>query len=175
MGVIVNILASIGLIVIISYLIYYIYVYIQYRAKQKDISNINPPGDYMQNTGIICPDYWVNTGVDSNGNYMCKNSFNIPTATSTSGTCSNFSCANSNKETVFTPIQTGKTWDYNNPNGLTSMSDQDKYTFVTTSAPTTATSNNRCKWINCCGPNANTQAIWSGVNDVCNSPPPASS
>jgi len=174
MGVIVNILASIGLIVIISFLIYYTYVYIKYRAEQKDISQINPPGEYMQNTGIICPDYWVNIGVDSNGNYLCKNSFNIPTANTKTGSCKNVTCADSNQQTVFTPIDSGKTWDYNNPHGLTSLSDKDKYTFVTSSAPSTATSNNRCNWLNCCGPNGNTQAIWSGVNEVCNSPPASS-
>ena len=167
MGVIVNILASIGLIVIISYLIYYIYVYVKYRKDQKDFSHINPPGDYMQNTGILCPDYWVNMGVDSNGNYICKNSFNLKTANS----CSDVKCFDDNHQSVFTKIPDGQTWDYNNPNGLTSMSDQDKYTFVTSSAPSNSPNNNRCKWLNCCGPNANTQAIWSGVNETCNSPP----
>ncbi len=76
-SIIINILAVIGLIVIISYLIYYLYQYLQQRTNLKIASEINPPGDYMQNTGIKCPDYWVNTGVDANGNYICKNSFNI--------------------------------------------------------------------------------------------------
>ena len=173
MSVIVNILASIGLIVIIGYLIYYLYIYIKYRNAIKNTSQINPPGSYMQNAGIMCPDYWVNTGTDSKGNYTCKNSFNLNTTPSTSASCANFSCA-TNNETTFTSIPSGQTWDYNNPNGLTSMSDQDKFTFVTTSAPSNNTANNRCKWLNCCGPNNNTQAIWSGINEVCNTPPASS-
>ena len=160
MSVVINILAIIGLIIIISYLIYYIWIYFKYQSIKNHIAYINPPGQYMQNSGIKCPDYWVNTGVDANGNYICKNSFAIQTQT-------NSKC---NSDTMsFTPIDNGKTWEYNNPYGLTSYSDNDKYNFVTNNAVPGSVS--RCDWINKCGPSSNIQGIWSGVNEVCNSPP----
>ena len=77
MSIFVNILAGIGFIFIIVTLIYYIYLYVKNKIEQRKNKEINPPLSYMQNTGIKCPDYWVNTGVDENGNYICRNSFNI--------------------------------------------------------------------------------------------------
>ena len=159
--IIINILAAIGLIVILSYVIYYLYKKIKERQDKYIVTQINPPGDYMQNTGIQCPDYWVNTGIDQNGNYICKNSFNIPLNSPT--ICS--STMN------FTPVQSGTTWEYGNPNGLTSLSNLDKYNFVTTSVAPNSIS--RCSWINSCGPNQSTQGIWSGVSDICNNPAPS--
>jgi hypothetical protein len=117
----------------------------------------------MQNTGIMCPDYWVNAGVDSNGNYICKNEFNIPIN-------NNSNC--NPKQMSFTPIPSGQTWEYGNPNGLTSMSSNDQYNFLNSSAVSGSIS--RCSWINQCGPNTTTQGIWQGVNEMCNSPPPSS-
>ncbi len=164
MSVVINILASIGLIVIISYIVYSLYKYISNLQTQNAISQIYPPPDYMQNTGIMCPDYWVNTGVDSNGNYICKNTFTIPTTNN--GGCD----ANQLK---FDPIKSGYTWEYNNANGLTSMTDDEKYAFLNDKG--TNASISRCDWINKCGPAKNVQGIWSGVNEICNSPPPTSS
>lgn len=163
MSVIVNILAAIGLIVIISYVVYYLYQYFENKQIQKTISIMNPPGSYMQNTGIMCPDYWVNAGVDSNGNYICKNEFNIPV--NNNGSCNP-------KQMSFTPIPSGQTWEYGNPNGLTSMTSNDQYNFLSNSAVSGSIS--RCSWINQCGPNTTTQGIWQGVNEMCNSPPPSS-
>jgi len=156
MSVVINIFAAIGLIVIISYIVYYMYEYFQNLQTQQTISQMNPPDDYMQTVGLQCPDYWVNNGIDSNGNYICENKFNIPT------TCTGSSL-------TFSPITAGSTWQYGNPNGLTSMSDTDKYNFLTTAGSNNSYS--RCDWINKCGPNANTQGIWQGVNELCNSPP----
>ena len=169
MSIVVNILAGIGLIVIIAYLISYLWQYFQNRSDQKIISEINPPGSYMQNSGIKCPDYWVNTGVDSNGNYICKNSFNIKTNEPKTGTFAN-KC--NSDQAVFSPITSGNTWEYNNPNGLTSYSDMDKYNFVTTTNGSAPIS--RCDWVNHCGPASNIQGIWSGVNEICNNPAPTS-
>jgi hypothetical protein len=160
MSVIVNILAAIGLIVIISYVIHYLYVYIKKNQNKIDISQINPPADYMQNTGITCPDYWVNTGVDSKGNYVCKNLFNVKVN-------SDSKC--NSKEMSFSPIQSGYTWEYNNPNGLKSLSDDDKYTFLTKAGSTNGLTT-RCDWINKCGPSPTTQGVWQGVNEICNNP-----
>ena len=154
------IIAGIIGIVVLIYIIYYIYRIIQQR-KIKNIANmINPPGDYMQASGIQCPDYWVNTGIDSKGNIICKNSFNIQ---SNNGKKCNPS------EMKFTQIPPKYTWQIGNPSGLTSYSDKEKYKFLNESAAPDSLS--RCAWINNCGPAARTQGIWQGVNEICNNPP----
>jgi hypothetical protein len=165
-SIIINILAFIALVIIISYVIYYIYNYWQNKITQYNTSLIYPPGAYMQSSGIKCPDYWVNTGIDPNGNYICNNSFNIPSVQPTSGSSQGLCNTNQLK---FTPVQSGYTWDYNNPNGLTSYTEQQRYNFVNTTG--TGSPISRCQWLNSCGPSSNVQGIWSGVNDVCNTPP----
>ena len=50
MSAVVTVLAAIGLIVVISYLIYYLYEYIKYRMDRKIAENTNPPNNYMQNS-----------------------------------------------------------------------------------------------------------------------------
>jgi hypothetical protein len=167
-SIITNILAFIALVFIISYVIYFIYKFFKNKQNQVITALMNPPGPYMQNSGIKCPDYWVNTGIDSNGNYICKNSFNIPSHNPTTGTAAG-KC--DPERLKFPPIQSGYTWEYNNPNGLTSYTDQEKYDFLNTSVNNSLT---RCQWINSCGPSSNVQGIWSGVNDICNNPPTSS-
>ena len=170
MSVVVTILAGIGLIFVIFYLIYYLYVYLKYKSDQKKIANINPPSDYMQNTGIKCPDYWVNTGVDSNGNYKCHNSFNITTYQPTTG---NFIDKCNKTDLTFKKIKDGFTWEYNDPNGLKSYTEKERYDFLKDDTDTNDNILSRCGWINNCGPSSSTQGIWSGVNEICNAPPPS--
>ena len=179
MSVVVNILAAIGLIVIVSYLSVYLYNFMKNKQTQKTASQISPPGDYMQNSGIKCPDYWVNQGIDSNGNYICKNSFNIQTNNPTTGT---YAGKCDPQIMTFTPIGSGLptapagtsyTWEYGNPTGYTTLTDEQKYNYLQTSSATGSIS--RCAWINNCGPSSKTQGIWSGVNEICNSPPPPAS
>jgi hypothetical protein len=167
-GIIVNILAILALIVILLYVIYYIYKYWKNAQNQYAASLLNPPGPYMQNSGIKCPDYWVNTGFDSKGNYTCKNSFNIASINPTSGPAAG-KC--NSKQLKFPPVKKGYTWEINNPNGLTSYSDKEKYDFLNSSSDNSLS---RCQWINSCGPASNIQGIWSGVNEVCNNPPTSS-
>jgi hypothetical protein len=169
MSVVVTIFAAIGLVVVIVYLIYYLYVYIKHRVEQKILSEQNPPGPYMQNSGIKCPDYWVNSGLDSNGNYKCHNSFNVssvnPSTGSYAGKCNS-------SDMTFLKVKDGYTWESNNPNGLTSYTDKEKYDFL--HSPADANTISRCDWINYCGPSSSIQGIWSGVNEICNSPAPVS-
>ena len=155
--IVVNILAAFGLIVILGYLIYLLYKYVKDQKNKIVISSINPPGDYMQNSGIKCPDYWVNTGND-NKNYICKNSFNIQTNTDDSNHCNSDSL-------TFSQIPHGYTWEYGNPNGLTSLTDRQRYDFVNSKKDGSIS---RCDWINKCGPISSVQGTWSGVNEVCN-------
>lgn len=170
MSVVVNILAVVGLIIIIAVLIHYLFKYINRKKKQAIAAAMNPPGDYMQNTGIKCPDYWVNVGIDSDGNYICKNSFNIQTNNPNTGP---FAGKCNPNQMTFSPIEKDHTWEYGNPTGLTSYGDLHKYNFVTKN--TNKGTMTRCDWINNCGPNPNTQGIWSGVNELCNNPPLAES
>ena len=166
MNVIINILAGIALCILFFYIIRYLYKYMKNRQNQYIASITNPPGSYMQTSGIKCPDYWVNTGIDSNNNYICKNSFNIQTVNPASGPAAGLCNA---EQLLFPPVESGYTWEMNNPNGLTSYSDSQKYNFVNTFAVDNSLT--RCQWINSCGPATNVQGIWSGVNDVCNHPP----
>lgn len=158
-NIIVNILAALALIIIGGYVISLIYKYLKNRTKQHIATLMNPPGAYMQNSGIKCPDYWVNTGIDSNGNYICKNSFNIDTHALDGCKID---------ELTFPPVASGYTWELNDPNNLTSYSNEEKYDFLNTSVNNSIT---RCQWINRCGANKNVQGIWSGVNELCNNPP----
>lgn len=161
-GIFITVFAIVGFIIILLYIIKFIYNYFIQRNLQLLASQMNPPGSYMQNSGVACPDYWVNTGVDSNGNYICKNSFNIQTNTANNNACSATTMS-------FSPVESGYTWEYGNPNGLTSYSDTDKYNFATTQG--TGASMSRCNWVNQCGPTPYVQGTWQGINDVCNNPP----
>lgn len=169
--IIINILAIIGLIILISYLISYLYNYFKQRAANTLNAQTNPPLVYMQQTGLRCPDYWVNTGVDSNGNYICKNSYNLDVKKNSSSECSNVSCYSndSDKTTNFIPLPSGYTWELGNPSGLTSYTNTERYDFVNKTG--TGASNSRCDWIKCCGPNNDNDAIWQGISKTCNSDP----
>lgn len=173
MSTIINIFAFLGFIFLLSVFIYYVYKYFKNKQLLKDISLVYPPGDYMQETGIKCPDYWVNSGTDSNGNYECQNRFNIPVIKNRNASCENVNCTatNDNNKAYFNSVPNSKTWEIGNPNGLKSMSDQEKYDFLTGDAGS-ATSN-RCNWINCCGGSAGTKSPWTGVYDICQNPNPS--
>lgn len=163
----INILAIVGVLVIISYIVYYLWKYLQHKTKQEMMSKISPPDDYMQQTGIKCPDYWVNTSSDAS-TYTCQNVNNIPIVES-SKKPTGFTC-NSGGIVKFDAIANGKTWEHGNPNGLKSLTNKERNDFVKGSVATGTVS--RCDWIKYCGVyNDDTSAnpaVWLGVNDVCN-------
>jgi hypothetical protein len=164
-SILLTIFAIIGIIIIATIFLYWLYKNYKQLEKARTIEKINPPGQYMQNSGIKCPDYWVNTSVDSRGNYVCKNSFNVESINPKTG--SNAGKCNPN-ELVFPPVESGYTWDYYSANGLTPYTGSDRYNFLNKKAnPNSLT---RCDWINNCGPSPNIQGIWSGVNQICNNP-----
>ena len=175
-NIIINILAIVGLVILISYLISYIYYYFKSKNEQTIMAQVNPPSQYMQQTGIKCPDYWVNTGVDDNGNYICKNMFNLNIhnqVTPTSGSCLGIKCyedgnGNGNKEVKFSSVNNKSTWEPNNPNGKTSYTDKEKYDFVSNKGTGTTS---RCDWIKCCGSNSNTKGVWQGAQNTCSYDP----
>ena len=155
-SIIINILAFIGVIFIVVIIIFYIYKYYQKKNHQKIISDIFPPSDYMQNSGIKCPDYWVNVGIDKDGKYICENKFNVSVKPN-----SNFKCNDTNNRTYFEPTDSKKTWEYGDPNGLKTYTEKEKSDFV---------NKDRCSWINNCGPEEGVHAVWTGVEDICNNP-----
>jgi len=161
-SIVINILAGLAILIIICYIVKYLWDLYKHRNDIHTNYQINPPGSYMQNSGIKCPDYWVNTGIDSNGNYICKNSFNIQSNNPSSGNCAN-KC--NSEQITFSSIPSGFTWEFNNKNGLTSYSDNDKINFVKKNG---SASISRCDWINCCGATSGVDGVWSGVNDYCN-------
>ena len=172
-SIVTNILAVIGLIVLFAYIVYYLWKYLQDKNQEELDMKVSPPYDYMQQTGVKCPDYWINTGTDDKG-YTCKNVNNIATPIkSSNSTCSNIKCNIDGDATSvkFSLLPAGKTWESGDPNGLTSMTDAEKQSFVTTKVEGTTSS--RCDWIKCCGAyntgNSMNNAVWLGINDVCNS------
>lgn len=168
LNVIINIFAVIGIVILLLYFISWLWKTMKNKTQERIHSAANPPNEYMQATGVRCPDYWINSGIDNNGNYICTNQYNISSRASTNSSCSNVTCPNQIK---FSPMASGTTWVPGNPNGLTSLTDSQKQTFVTTQG---SGEMSRCDWVNCCGPNdpANLSKInagvWLGVNDICN-------
>jgi hypothetical protein len=159
MSFIINICVIIVIIIFIYYAYYFITSYFAALKNRKIALLTNPPGEYMQNSGIKCPDYWVNTGIDRDQNYICKNSFNIRTNNRNNNKCNN-------EIIKFPPIPAGTTWEYGNPNGLTTLTQDAKTTFLNQSVD----SDNflsRCGWIQNCGPGTNVMGTWQGVNEIC--------
>ena len=159
MSAFVNVLAMIGILFLIySFIRYLVHAFSKRRDRNMAMKQ-NPPSEYMQTTGSQCADYIVNTGVDKNGNTMCKNLFHIKM--NPNGVC--------NQEVIkFSPIPSGYTFEYGNPDGLTTLSYEDKYNFYNSKGSGDIS---RCDYLNQCGPNPNVQAVWSGVSEVCNNPP----
>ena len=174
MSAVINILAILGFIILLSYLISYIYYYFLQKTNQTIQEQVNPPSSYMQTTGIKCPDYWVNTGVDDDGNYICKNMFNLGVEKKTTTSCSSVACndTNDNKIIKFSKVDPKQTWMPNNPDGKTSMSDKEKYDFVNTKGIGQVS---RCDWIKCCGAKDSTKGVWQGVESTCSYNPSTAS
>jgi len=159
----VTFLAIIGFIIIISYTISYLIDYYKQIVANNANKQINPPYAYMQNNGIKCPDYLSNTATNKDS-YTCSNrDFNINTQ--------NGSCFSADKTVDFPIIPAGKTWELGNPGGLTSLTDQERWNFVQTEK--SSGNKSRCEWIKDCGVNTGVDAVWQGVNKICNSVKPS--
>ena len=92
---------------------------------QQNIAQINPPGSYMQNSGIQCPDYWVIDGSGNNAKCInvkdlgtCKSlgnkhqtmNFNTSAFTGSQGACNKYNWA-----TKCNVTWDGITYGVNNP------------------------------------------------------------
>lgn len=163
----VNFLAILGFIIIISYFISYLIEYFKKVSADAANKQINPPLAYMQNNGIRCPDYLSNTATTPNA-YTCSNrDFNINV---NQDTCS---FKNTNNQLLDFPIiPPGKTWELGNPGGLKSLTNKEKWDFVRTKADS-EDSMSRCDWIKKCGSKKGIDAVWQGVNKLCSTSDPA--
>ncbi len=152
MDALIKIMAFVGFVVIIIYLIYRFWNYFIYINNKRRNNLIRPPVEYMNNIGIKCPDYWTYKGNDSNGNYICENTFSItPTGGDSCYTDS------SNKITVFGSLNDGQNWQ--------DMSDDDRKNFIKTSKATGVTTNSKNE--NRCAFTQNCQSVWLGVKNQC--------
>lgn len=70
------IFGTIGVMALIYILIVMITTSIRNRKRLKMIQSMSPPKDYMQQTGLNCPDYWIRTG-NRNNRVYCSNSYNL--------------------------------------------------------------------------------------------------
>jgi len=162
-------LAVIGFLIILSYLISYLHSYYQSRIASQANKKINPPPSYMQNNGVKCPDYFVNTATLGN-NYVCSNrDFNLNVRKN-----SNIKCYSNNEQKIveFPKIPDGKTWEFGNPDGLSTMTHEERYNFVNEK---NQDGTSRCDWIKGCGASENVNGVWQGIQRVCNSPDPSKS
>lgn len=148
----VTILAILGAIVLTLIIMYVIMRYIRHSRSRHHGSGYNqwPPRRYMQVEGQRCPDYWQYVG-DENGNFRCRNTFNLPVPKKHESTC--YNANTSTKEAVFEKIRRF-------PNRQNSKSDK--------------ILKSRCDWIKNCGTTVNEQgqhvksyASWEGVDKFC--------
>ena len=70
------IFGTIGLMALIYLIIVNVTNYVRRRRRKQIIAAMSPPLDYMQQTGVNCPDYWIRTR-NSNNRVYCSNSFNL--------------------------------------------------------------------------------------------------
>ncbi len=150
MDAIIRILALVGMVTIIIYLIFKLWAYYTAVSERRRKAAIRPPLDYMNNIGIKCPDYWVYAGTDANGNYKCVNKFNLDVA----DTAKCYTGNNAEKTFIFKALGSDKNWE--------TMTEDEKTSFVTNEAPSGGSS--RCKWISDC------KGVWLGVQNICSKP-----
>lgn len=150
MDALIKVMAFVGAIIIFIYIILKLWNYFIYMNNKRKNASIRPPLDYMNNIGIKCPDYWTYKGNDSNGNYICENTFNL--SPKSGDQCYTDSA---NKITVFGTLS--KSWQ--------DMSDNDRKNFIKNTKATgvTTNSNNETR----CAFTQNCQSVWLGVQNQC--------
>jgi hypothetical protein len=170
-NIVINIFALIGIVVLTSYIVYYLWKKNKQSKTDKMIAEKSPPGMYMQQNGIKCPDYFVYVGKDDEGNYRCKNSYGLEVSPSSTITgCENVKCLTNpgDGEISFASMDDDKTWDYYDTDTQTSYTDDERKEFVGKNA---GDGPSRCDWVKCClGDDlgdVQSNAVWLGVQDYC--------
>ena len=154
MDALIKIMAFVGFIVIFIYLIYKLWGYIDYQSVKRANSLIRPPLDYMNTVGVKCPDYWTYTGTDSNGNYKCVNTYNIPLKT---GAQTN-QCYNNTQESSVVFGALTKNWQ--------DMTVDERKDFLKNNKPSTVTTTSNYNDTRC-NFSKNCVNVWSGVQGQC--------
>lgn len=145
----IQLLAIFGAIIVVLVIMYVIMRYV------KHIGPTNkqwPSNQYMQNEGQRCPDYWQYMG-EENGNFRCRNSFNISVNPNPPGGFQCYNASTGNKEAMFKKIRQF-------PHKAGNEMDRVLKT--------------RCDWIKSCGATINEQgnhvpsyASWDGIDQYC--------
>jgi hypothetical protein len=148
-------LALIGLIVILI-IIYRFSTISSNKINKSDVVKNWPPKQYMENVGVLCPDYWVYMGPDPNNpttHHICWNKYNLDINKVTTG---------SNPEGQIPATC------YTNANGR-----QKKFTTMTISNNNKLLDKGKtsdeglkdiCEFIKECGPSSGKEASWLGFN-----------
>ena len=94
MSLLTNLLAVLGVVLIILVIIYFY----NKAKKTKVITQTGPPAEYMLAVGSKCPDLWTATGTNPDGTIICENTGNLPLNPATKKQCNEWA------KSTFQPI-----------------------------------------------------------------------
>ena len=163
----ITVFAAIGLVFVVMYVFWHIMNKLQKSSKNATTNEIST--NYMQEIGLRCPDYYVNT-LNENNMSTCKNSYNLVQnidsedgdSKNTSSQCQNVKCYHDPQEKTVN-FQAIQNWKNLNDDQRISALESDGSLANTT---------NRCDWIKCCGVavgNSTTSQPWLEISDYCDS------
>lgn len=125
-------------------------MYEQRKSRETVFMNRNPPRQFAEHIGLVCPDGWESAGPDPTdaNRHLCKNVLHVPVNTANQAQCYNRDA-------------TAKLTSFENLDW--SKMNNDTFTFPTTD-PKPAGVNDIMNFVNQCGPSTNIPAVWTGVN-----------
>lgn len=155
----VNVLAMIGFLAIIIYVIYSIWNYFDKINRENTLSKIRPTLTYMQNVGVKCPEYWDLVEVDKDSNYVCQDTFQLMKKyehdDDVNCVDSALGAANGYHRMSFVGMPEGMNW--------VTMTEQQRMDFVAKANESGSGSVSRANWIRKCGSGPGANAVWSGL------------
>jgi hypothetical protein len=163
MSAVINVLAVVGFLAIIIYVIYNIWKYFDKVNRENTLAKIRPSATYMQNVGIKCPDYWDLVKVDETGNYVCQDTYGLITKyqevdrARDMSNCVDINLSSSPSDydkVAFVGLGDGFHWD--------TMTDEEKIAFTAKANKDGVGSVSRADWIRECGAGPGINAVWSG-------------
>lgn len=165
----VNILAMIGVLIVVGLILYYAAILIKQYIKPPDDDDEWPSDNYMEKIGSKCPSGWLYMGKTNQWPYknICKNIYDVPVCdknkeyTSTNSSYDSGKCYDNkrSKTKKFIPI---KNWDkYKDNRGWRNRIARKE----------------RCEWIKQCGPPPTVEGVsgcdnspgatWLGIDEYC--------
>ena len=157
-----TIFATIGLLFVILYVFWYIMNKI--KTSQDNVTTNNIPTNYMQQVGLNCPDYYINTLNDNQKN-SCKNSYNLNQSIDNNGLSSNPKC--SNVKCYEDGYGDEQVVNFDVINNWEDLNDDERKEAVNKKTNGTIS---RCDWINCCGTQVGssfTKYPWLEIQNYC--------